>query len=193
LLASGSPDSSSPSAWPKRSSSPSSCCCSSLLFFGYILAYSVDTSLLFLVARLNVYASDSGSRVAFCDVGSKSKTYDFLVAARLPVKVNMSLLPEPLLSSTRRLYLLGEADVRVVVRDSEVCAGLWLSGGYQSSEDRRDERKMHTFDAAVASSRGIAVRYAVANVQAEVCFFVRLDTTLRHGGRHRDCRVRYGK
>jgi hypothetical protein len=82
---------------------------------------------LFLVVRLNVYESESGSRVAFCEAGSKSKTYDFLGATLFPVKVKISLSPELLLSSTLRLYALAEEGVSFVDRDSVVCAGLWLS------------------------------------------------------------------
>jgi hypothetical protein len=69
----------------------------------------------FLVARLKVYESDSGSSVAFCVVGSKKRTYDFLDVVRLPVKVKMSLLPELLVSWSLRLYALAE-EVRVVWR-----------------------------------------------------------------------------
>lgn len=87
-----------------------------------------ETSLPFWVARLNVYEADSGSSVAFCVVGSKKMTYDFLDVVRLPVNVKMSLLPELLLSSSFRLYALAE-DESVVWRVWDVCGGLRLSSG----------------------------------------------------------------
>jgi len=83
-----------------------------------------------LEARLKVYVLESGSSVAFCVAGSKTRTYeDFAVTVFWPVKRKILApvsFPE-FLSSNFRLYWRAELDVRVVVREEVVCAGLWLS------------------------------------------------------------------
>jgi hypothetical protein len=66
-------------------------------------------SVLFLVERLNVYVESSGSRVARCEVGSKSRTYDFFGVDFWPVNVKISLLRPSSLSSSLSVYRSPEA------------------------------------------------------------------------------------
>jgi hypothetical protein len=72
--------------------------------------------------------------------------------------------------------------VSVVVREADVCAGLWLSAGVLAVWTQLGRKGRGTFDAAVAGAGRCAVRYPVADVQAEVCFLVRLDAALGHRG-----------
>ena len=118
--------------------------------------------------------------------GSKSRTYDFLGCDFCPVNVKMSLSPELLVLSMRRLYrLVDEGELSVVERESDVCGGLWLSTLWVRKRTKTVTWQPRlTFDAAKFSWCVVAACYAVADVQAEVRLLVRFDATLQHRGRH---------
>jgi hypothetical protein len=82
-------------------------------------------------------------------------------------------------------------DLRVVVRKEVVWGGLWLSGDSRlqldgAPEIRCKEKGNRTFHTIKCPSFGLAVLlgYPVADVQAVVCFLVRVDPAFYHWGRH---------